>query len=126
MNSPPKERSEGSAQLDLNQLLETNTYGSLVESSSHRPRGTATGRGKRSQQHRARAPSVALAETTEGIVPAIASQIAGSPGLLIEGVEGAPAKFPSAVGATTQVGLARAIRSLLEYTTRRAESMKDD
>ena len=69
---------------------------------------------------------MALISQQDGVVPAIVTQIAGSPELLRAEVEDQLAGFSSMRGASTQRGLSGGSTELLRDAERRASNMKDD
>lgn len=69
---------------------------------------------------------MALMEQPDGVVPAIVTQIAGSPALLQQDVQSRLEKKASMVGGAEQPGLSRAAAGVLEAAERQAAGMKDD
>ncbi|MFP3853296.1 MAG: ATP-dependent chaperone ClpB [Anaerolineales bacterium] len=68
----------------------------------------------------------ALIQQSDGVVPAIVTQIAGSPDLLRNEVEEQLDSMSQMRGQATQRGLSRQASELLQDAERRASNMKDD
>jgi len=69
---------------------------------------------------------LALLRQAEGVAPAIATRIAGSPSMLVEELERDLAGRPKVYGGSDRPGLSRATADALTAAERQASSMKDD
>ena len=69
---------------------------------------------------------LALLRQAEGVAPAIATRIAGSPSMLVEELERDLAGRPKVYGGSERPGLSRATVDALTAAERQASSMKDD
>ena len=69
---------------------------------------------------------LALLRQPEGVVPAIATRIAGSPAMLVEEVKKELVGRPKMVGGGERPGLSRASADVLAAAERQAGTMKDD
>jgi len=69
---------------------------------------------------------LALLRQPEGVVPAIATRIAGSPGMLVEEVQKELVGRPKMVGGGERPGLSLASADVLAAAERQAGTMKDD
>ena len=69
---------------------------------------------------------LALLRQAEGVAPAIATRIAGSPSMLVEELERDLAGRPKVYGGSERPGLSRATADALTAAERQASSMKDD
>jgi len=69
---------------------------------------------------------LALLRQAEGVAPAIATRIAGSPSMLVEELERDLAGRPKVYGGSDRPGLSRATVDALTAAERQASSMKDD
>jgi ATP-dependent Clp protease ATP-binding subunit ClpB len=81
------------------------------------------------EQHAAIEPAhvlLALARQPEGVVPAVLTQVAGSPAYLIEDLERELRARPRVSGEATPPGLSRPLSQALEAAEAQARSMKDE
>jgi ATP-dependent Clp protease ATP-binding subunit ClpB len=69
---------------------------------------------------------LALVRQADGVVPAILTQIAGSPDMLRTDLERELESMPQVRGQTQQIGLSRATSDLLADAEKRASSMTDE
>jgi ATP-dependent Clp protease ATP-binding subunit ClpB len=69
---------------------------------------------------------LALLRQPEGVVPAIVTQIAGSPAMLLQEIEQQLEKRPTMVGGGDQPGMARSTSQALAAAEKQAAAMKDE